>query len=132
LEAHGQNTLVVLRDGRPVRVLYRDLGGVRVSTHRLNVDLEGDLPSEDPQVLRDKLTASAISTVAAELIGALTRGRGADPMRLWGIVAEAIKGTDDAKHILSNPLPLKATTAMRLATDPLEDRWARIDNPMAA
>src|SRR5205085_4916789 len=31
LEAHGQNTLVVLRDGRPVRVLYRDLDGVRVS-----------------------------------------------------------------------------------------------------
>ena len=31
LEAHGQNTLVVLRDGRPVRILYRDLGGVRVS-----------------------------------------------------------------------------------------------------
>jgi staphyloferrin A synthase len=129
LEAHGQNTLVVLRDGRPVRILYRDLGGVRVDTTK--VDLAGDLPSNDPQVLRDKLTASAFSTVAAQLIDALA-GRGADPARLWGIVARAIQGTDDAKHILSDPLPIKATTAMRLAADPLEDRWARIDNPMAA
>ncbi|MFI6071601.1 IucA/IucC family protein [Actinoplanes sp. NPDC051343] len=130
LEAHGQNTLVVLRDGRPVRILYRDLGGVRVSS--TTVDLEGDLPSDDPQVLRDKLTAAAFSTVAAELIDALARTRGADEHRLWGIVAQAIKGTADGRHILGNPLPIKATTAMRLAADPLEDRWARIDNPMAA
>ncbi|MEV6850962.1 IucA/IucC family protein [Actinoplanes sp. NPDC051411] len=131
LEAHGQNTLVVLRDGLPARILYRDLGGVRVDTRRLPVDLEGDLPSDDPRVLRDKLAASAISTVAAELITALTR-RGADPHRLWGIVAQAIGDGDDAGHIRNDPLPIKATTAMRLAADPLDDQWARIDNPMAA
>jgi hypothetical protein len=28
-------------------------------------------------------------------------------------------------------LPVKATTAMRLATDPLTDVWAPIPNPMA-
>ena len=28
------------------------------------------------------------------------------------------------------PLPLKATTAMRLADDPLEDEWVRQPNPM--
>ncbi|WP_459837783.1 IucA/IucC family protein, partial [Catenuloplanes niger] len=31
LEAHGQNTLVALVDGVPTRLLYRDLGGVRIS-----------------------------------------------------------------------------------------------------
>jgi staphyloferrin A synthase len=57
LEAHGQNTLVALRRGRAVRILYRDLGGVRVSPARLRaagVDpprLHGDLPSDDPHVL---------------------------------------------------------------------------------
>jgi hypothetical protein len=134
LEAHGQNTLVVLRGAHPVRILYRDLGGVRVSPHRLGtaVDLVGDLPSDDPQVLRDKLTAAAFSTVAAELIDALARARGADPHRLWGIVAAAVRGYADARSILADPLPVKATTAMRLAADPLADRWARIDNPMAA
>lgn len=125
LEAHGQNTLIVLRGDRPVRVLYRDLGGVRVIAGRR--DLEGDLPTDDPRVLRDKLTASLFSTVAAELIDALAK-RGADPARLWGIVAGSV--TDP--HILREPLPIKATTAMRLAADPLDDTWARIDNPMAA
>src|SRR5262249_54148710 len=35
LEAHGQNTLVVLARGRPVRLVYRDLGGIRLHAGRL-------------------------------------------------------------------------------------------------
>ena len=140
LEAHGQNTLVVLRDHRPVRILYRDLGGVRVSARRLaaaGIDpprLRGDLPSDDPRVLRTKLAAAALGTVAAELIAALTRHHGADPGRLWGIVATTLRetGTKDAPHLLRDPLPVKATTAMRLAADPLDDIWALLDNPLAA
>jgi hypothetical protein len=140
LEAHGQNTLVVLRDHRPVRILYRDLGGVRVSAARLRAagveapPIAGDLPSDDPRVLRTKLAAAAFGTVAAELIAALNRHHGADPQALWGIVAAAIRdtGTADAPHLLRDPLPVKATTAMRLAADPLTDIWALLDNPLAA
>ncbi|WP_239163187.1 IucA/IucC family siderophore biosynthesis protein [Paractinoplanes rishiriensis] len=140
LEAHGQNTLVVLRDGRPTRILYRDFGGVRVLPARLrNAGLEppglrGDLPTDDPAVLRTKLAAAAFGTVAAQLIAALTRHRGADPGRLWGLVAAAVResGTADAPYLLRDPLPVKATTAMRLAADPLDDIWALLDNPMAA
>ncbi len=140
LEAHGQNTLVVLQDGRPVRILYRDLGGVRVSPARLRgvgidpPELRGDLPSDDPAELRTKLAAAAFGTVAAELIAAFTRTRGADPARLWGIVARAVRATgcEDAPHLLKDPLPVKATTAMRLAADPLDDQWALLPNPMAA
>jgi hypothetical protein len=137
LEAHGQNTLLVLRDGRPCRVLYRDLGGVRVSARRLGhraPPLHGDLPSDDPRVLRTKLAAAAFGGVAAELVAALTRRHGTDPDRLWATLARAVRGTGtaDAPHLLRDPLPVKATTAMRLAADPLTDLWARTDNPMAA
>jgi hypothetical protein len=139
LEAHGQNTLVVLRGGRPVRIVYRDLGGVRVSGRRLDragyaaPRLLGDLPSDDPQVLRTKLAAATLGTVAAEIIAGLSR-HGADPQRLWGIVAAALRetGTTDVRHLLRDPLPVKATTAMRLAADPLDDIWAYLDNPLAA
>ncbi|GAB2571793.1 iron transporter [Paractinoplanes abujensis] len=138
LEAHGQNTLVVLRDGRPRRILYRDLGGVRVSPRRLRnacvepPPLRGDLTSDDPGELRTKLAAAAFGTVAAEVVATLTRTRGADPDRLWAIVARAVRatGTEDVPSLLKEPLPVKATTAMRLATDPLHDQWALIDNPM--
>jgi siderophore synthetase component len=139
LEAHGQNTLVVLRAGHPVRVLYRDLGGVRVSARRLRAagveppDLRGDLPSDDPAVLRTKLAAAALGTVAAELITLLAR-RGADPARLWANAAAAVRvaRTPDVGALLRDPLPIKATTAMRLAADPLDDIWASTDNPLAA
>ena len=140
LEAHGQNTLLVLRDGKPARILYRDLGGVRVSAARLRAagveapPIAGDLPTDDPQVLRTKLAAAALGTVAAELVAAFTRHHGADPHALWAIVAAAVRdtGTADAPHLLRDPLPVKATTAMRLAADPLNDIWARLDNPLAA
>ncbi len=127
LEAHGQNTLVVLRGGRPVRTLYRDLGGVRVHT-KLAGDLIGDLPADDPDVLRTKLAAAALGTVARQLITLLERHRGADPARLWAIVAASIGD----RAMKTDPLPIKATTAMRLAADPLDDRWTYLDNPMAA
>ena len=138
LEAHGQNTLVVLDGGRPVRIVYRDLGGVRVSAHRLQragypaIELGGDLPSDDPAVLRTKLAAALFGTVTAETVALLERRRGADPARLWRIIAAQARGTEDGRRLMRDPLPVKATTAMRLADDPLDDVWAHLPNPMAA
>ncbi|MCA2214937.1 IucA/IucC family protein [Jidongwangia harbinensis] len=139
LEAHGQNTLVVLRGGRPVRIVYRDLGGVRVGAARLRAAgvtpprLHGDLPCDDPAALRTKLAAAAVGTVATELVTLLARHHDAEPARLWGVVAAAIRtaGTADAAALLAEPVPVKATTAMRLAADPLVDVWTYLDNPMA-
>jgi siderophore synthetase component len=138
LEAHGQNTLLVLDGTRPVRIVYRDLGGVRVSARRLHAagveapPIEGDLPSDDPEVLRTKLAAAVLGTVTAQLVTVLARA-GADPGRLWTATAAAIRsaGTADAARLIGDPLPVKATTAMRLADDPLTDLWTRLDNPMA-
>ncbi|GAA2483806.1 IucA/IucC family protein [Winogradskya humida] len=139
LEAHGQNTLVVLAGRRPVRIVYRDFGGVRVSPRRLAAagveapPLQGDLPSDDPVVLRTKLAAAVLGTVTGQLVAVLERG-GADPAKLWATTAHAIAaaGTADAAALLTEPLPIKATTAMRLAADPLDDVWAYLENPMGA
>jgi siderophore synthetase component len=139
LEAHGQNTLVVLRHGRAVRVLYRDLGGVRVSAARLRAAgvevpaVRGDVACDDPQVLRTKLAAALIGTVLAEQVVLLGRHHGAEPGRLWGIAAGVLRAvsTADAFALLGGELPVKATTAMRLAADPLRDVWAYGANPMA-
>jgi hypothetical protein len=129
LEAHGQNTLVVLRDGHPARLLYRDFGGVRISPatlRRHGVDpppLLGDLATDDPAALRDKLLAAAVSGTLAEQVAAFSRAYGIMPALLWTRAARP--------ELRDGTLPVKATTAMRLATDPLTDVWAPIPNPMA-
>jgi siderophore synthetase component len=148
LEAHGQNTLLVLRDGRPVRVLYRDMGGVRISPRRLAAagigeppPLLGDLTTDDPDTLRTKLAAALLSTVVAEIVATLSREYALAPASLWRTVAGVIRATyrdlptgarGDEAAMLGPTLPIKAMTAMRLSPQPLEDIWTPIENPMAA
>jgi siderophore synthetase component len=147
LEAHGQNMSVVLHRGRPVRLLYRDLGGVRVSPRRLAAHgwsappLRGDLESDDPRVLRTKLAAALLSTVVGELVAVLAREYDLDPAGLWRIADRALADAyatlpagarPDADALRTGAWPVKATTAMRLADDPLDDRWTWHDNPIGA
>jgi len=138
LEAHGQNTLVALEGRRPVRLLYRDFGGIQVSPRRLAragvqmPPLIGSLPGDDPDALRTKLFAAALSTVLTGLIAVM-----GSRQALWDRVAATARrvfadlpGEQDSAAFFGDTLPLKATTAMRLADDPREDRWAALPNPM--
>jgi siderophore synthetase component len=120
-------------------LLYRDFGGVRVSAARLRQQgiepppLRGDIPHDDPDVLRTKVFASAVSTVLGEVITVLTRSTGMDHDKAWhqvAAVARRVAGPDTAA-IFAPTLPLKATTAMRLADDAIADIWTQVPNPMA-
>jgi staphyloferrin A synthase len=138
LEAHGQNTLVLLGHGRPVRLYYRDVGGVRLSPARLGAaapPLHGDLPTDDPEALRTKLFA-ALAVVLGELAATLESAFGTDPAAVWVPAAQVARhavaaGYRDAAALFGPALPVKATTAMRLAADPLADLWTTVPNPMA-
>ncbi|GAB4057964.1 IucA/IucC family siderophore biosynthesis protein [Catellatospora paridis] len=147
LEAHGQNLLVTLTHGRPTGLSYRDVGGVRLSPARLRrhgVDvpaLHGDLASDDPVQLRAKALGSGIAVALGEPIAVLSREYGIEPQQLWRLVRDRVEqaydslppsAAADARSVLGDPLPLKATTAMRLADDPLDDVWAQLPNPLAA
>ncbi|MGV4987451.1 IucA/IucC family protein [Streptomyces sp. NRAIS4] len=144
LEAHGQNTLVVLRDGRPVRVLYRDLDGVRISPHRLArcgvtlPPLLGTRAGDDVGALHTKLFGGLVSGVLSELVDVLSRTRAADPRALWGAVAEVgrrvyagLPDQEDAAAFFGATMPLKATVAMRLAENPGKAQWTSVPNPLA-
>jgi siderophore synthetase component len=147
LEAHGQNLLVTLIHGRPSGLSYRDIGGLRVSPERLRRHgqdaprLYGDIASDDPKELRGKAFASGIAVALGEPIAVLSREYDVEPPQLWRLVRERVEqvydglpssAAADGHALLNNPLPLKATTAMRLAADPLDDVWAQLDNPLAA
>ncbi|MGW7242957.1 IucA/IucC family protein [Streptomyces sp. NPDC054804] len=144
LEAHGQNTLVVLRNGRPVRVLYRDLDGVRVSPRRLArcgftlPPLLGTRAGDDTDALHTKLFGGLVSGVFSELVDVLTRTRGADPRALWGAVADVgrqvyadLPDHEDVAAFFGDTMPLKATVAMRLSGNPGRAQWTHLPNPLA-
>ena len=146
LEAHGQNTLVVLRDNRFVSLVYRDLGGIRISPHRLArygiqmPPIRGGLVDDEPTVLRSTLFAAMISTVLSELITVVCREYGHAPDDLWSQVAATGRAVyrelprsagADARALFAEALPIKALTAMRLAGDPLAAIWAELPNPMS-
>lgn len=145
LEAHGQNTLVALRDGRPVRVLYRDLDGVRVHPGRLALHgfslprLDGTRAGNDETALRTKLFGGLLSGVFSELVSVLSRTYGADPEQLWAAVAAVGRRVyadlpdagGDREVFFGDTLPLKATIAMRLAEASGVAQWTPVPNPLA-
>ncbi len=147
LEAHGQNLLVTLTHGRPSGLSYRDIGGLRVSPARLArhhqdmPTLYGDVIDDDPKELRRKAFASGVAVALGEPIAVLAREYDLDPRSLWRLVRDRAEqvyaalpnsAASDAHALFNEPLPLKATTAMRLAHDPLIDIWAELDNPLAS
>ncbi|GHH44374.1 iron transporter [Lentzea cavernae] len=119
LEAHEQNLLVGLVNGRPSRVVYRDLADIRVSPR-------AGLPTRlhaSPEALRAKTFATFFSTALTGLVGALDAPDG----DLWDVVAQKIPDTPDRHALLHDPLPAKPLTLMRL--NPETTEWAYLPNP---
>ncbi|MDT7789490.1 MAG: hypothetical protein QOF58_7909 [Pseudonocardiales bacterium] len=119
LEAHEQNLLVGLVNGRPRRVIYRDLADIRVSPRP-------DLPQRlhaDRESLRTKTFATFFATAMTGLINALD----APNQDLWQAVARTIPDTPDRHALLHDPIPAKPLTLMRL--NPETKAWAYLPNP---
>ncbi|MCD0442762.1 hypothetical protein LO763_03870 [Glycomyces sp. A-F 0318] len=135
LEAHGQNTLASFTGDRPTALVYRDFGGIRVPAQDWP-HLIGDLPEPDPRARSTKLLAALFPTTLTALVDALATWTGTDPGQWWAAVADAVRAmalpAPVQAAVLRDPWPVKATTAMRLADDPVADLWAAVDNPLAA
>ncbi|WP_223165379.1 IucA/IucC family C-terminal-domain containing protein [Lentzea indica] len=119
LEAHEQNLLVGLVNGRPRRLIYRDLADIRVSPR-------ADLPARlhaSQEGLRAKTFATFFATALTGLVSALD----APDAELWDVVAKAVPDTPDRQALLHDPLPAKPLTLMRL--DPKTTAWAYLPNP---
>jgi siderophore synthetase component len=119
LEAHEQNLLVGLVNGRPRRVIYRDLADIRVSPR-------AGLPPRlhaNPEALRAKTFATFFATALTGLVGALD----APDAELWDVVAKSVPDTPDRHALLHDPWPAKPLTLMRL--DPETTAWAYLPNP---
>ncbi|MFB9474390.1 IucA/IucC family protein [Nonomuraea salmonea] len=141
LEAHGQNLLVVLDgDGRPYRLVYRDLADVRISPERLarhGIEIppvSARLLTDDPAVLHAKLLGSLAATTFGSLISAVGRGDRAVEGELWHVVATAARDAAgvlpaaDRAALFAERLPAKAHLLTRVRGT--GDHWTSLPNPL--
>ncbi|MFJ6508130.1 IucA/IucC family protein [Streptomyces sp. NPDC091879] len=132
LEAHGQNLLVVLDGaGAPVRLVYRDLADIRVSPARLArhgvavPGLSGRIVTDDETALRRKLFGSLVGGALGATAGSTAALRDA-----LETVAPDLPRTADLPALLSEPLPTKALTLMRLSPGTPGDQWTLLPQPL--
>ncbi|MFR9796762.1 IucA/IucC family protein [Streptomyces sp. MS06] len=131
LEAHGQNLLVVLGpSGTPRRLVYRDLGDIRVSPSRLArhgialPELSLRILTDDVAALRRKLFGSLVG-------GALAAAAGSGPVLRAALaeVAGDLPPGPDLASLRGEPLPVKALTLMRLSPGRRGDLWTALPSP---
>ncbi|MGJ7908664.1 IucA/IucC family protein [Actinopolyspora sp. H202] len=134
VEAHLQNTLVVVRPYRPVRLLLRDFAGVRVHPGRLRAagyevptTRPGVTSTEDTAVLRAKMCHATLQANLAEVVLLLQRSCALSGAVAWRIVREAVSAvaarvgqrggaaiSEDLAALFAPELPQKALATMRL------------------
>jgi siderophore synthetase component len=153
LEPHGQNAVLVLRNGLPTRLLYRDFGSVRVSPARLTRSgirppgLTGSLRTDDEDQLRAALFFPLLDTNLGQLVATLARVGQTEPDRLWRLVARCCRsayatltadpaiaaqaGRDEAA-LFGPTLPAKSMLRVHLSGDPHTPQWVAVPNPLAA
>lgn len=153
LEAHLQNCVLVFRDGWPVRMLVRDMGGVRILPSRLERHgvavrlLPGSATlALDDDDLRHKVGYAFLQNHWGELIACLVRNYDVAERDCWQPLAEACKAEfrrladdpfttadarADAADFFRSHLALKALTTMRLLGDVTKYSFSEVANPLA-
>lgn len=149
LEAHLQNCVMVFDGGRPVRMLYRDFGGVRVAPARLEpLGLDTHFHpnsatlAEDPRELRNKLFYPLLINHLGQLAQALTR-RGYGPETTWwNELARQVENwtldlmnspwaPGDLAALRGPTLDYKRMTYMRLEEMVVDYSYTKVPNPLA-
>jgi siderophore synthetase component len=152
LEGHLQNSVPVFDGGALVRVLVRDLGGVRVLRERLiprGLDMEFSPGSAtvttEVRELRNKILYPLFQNHLGELIATLVRAIGLEERLLWEPVAREVRriygelasdpaiaaqAREDEAAIFAPAIDLKAMTAMRLCGEVTRYTFAEVESPL--
>ncbi|MGH3803818.1 MAG: IucA/IucC family protein, partial [Pseudonocardiaceae bacterium] len=153
MEAHGENTLLAIRRGRPVRYVIRDLGAIRIHPGRLagqglHVEPLPGSPviTNDTDELRNKLYHAQFVNDARRLVACLARLSGSPSENFWRHFRDTTRATfaalarqrplstaarTDAEALLTRPWPAKALLSMWLGETPNEYTYLPIANPLA-
>ncbi|WLD92624.1 IucA/IucC family siderophore biosynthesis protein [Alkalihalobacillus sp. AL-G] len=152
LEAHLQNAIPVFQQGRPVRFLLRDNGGIRIKRDRLDqmtgaetIDNSTNLLTDSTKDLFTMFSHALFHNHVGEMIVHVSKELGIAERKVWRSVKEVIYSTiDDLKkdedcrvqaeeleRELSSPFTsLKALVKMRLSEQVSENAYVSVPNPM--
>jgi siderophore synthetase component len=151
LEGHLQNVVPVFRQGRPVRMLFRDWGGTRLYVERLGRQgLEPNLRpgsvtvARNVEEMRNKVFYTVFQNHVAEIILQASKHMGVTEQELWRKIYEVSDGVferlvSDPEHadaalrdreaLFEAKVGHKALTRMRLSTAG-GDRYVSVPNPL--
>lgn len=151
LEGHLQNSVPVFKQGRPVRMLFRDWGGVRIYTQRL--EQQGLVARLDPgsitiagnvEEMRNKVFYTVFQNHLSEIVFQACKHLAIREQELWkeiyhiseGVFERLMSDPEQAKNVAADRKALygpemshKALTKMRL--DEREgDCYVAVPNPL--
>ncbi|WP_270180851.1 IucA/IucC family protein [Alkalihalobacillus sp. CinArs1] len=146
LEAHLQNTVCVFKDGVPERVIFRDNGGIRILTERLEtfvalgaLDNSTNLLTTKPEELHDIFFHAIIHNHIGEMNVALSRRLDLDEQSLWNPVRKVVRDVyeslkSDTEHdyelLKATRSRMKALVKMRLTNKYTENMYVDVVNPL--
>ncbi|AMX84631.1 hypothetical protein GS3922_13795 [Geobacillus subterraneus] len=153
LEGHLQNTVPVFRQGKPVKLLFRDWGGIRLYRPRLTrqgleIDVRPDsiTVTDDLREVQNKVFYTVFQNQLGEIIRHISRRWGIAEEQGWACVrrqcdavfAELAKdpsltfAVDEDRQALYRPLvDHKALTKMRLQPEAKTYCFVSVPNPLA-
>jgi siderophore synthetase component len=151
LEAHLQNIVPVFKNGRPIRMLFRDWGGARIYLPRLQKS--GIVPSFYPgslivtdsiKEMHNKVFYTTVQNHLGEIIYLLCQGTKVSEQRLWSIAkhvcntifakleqeyGEEVKA--DRAAFYAEQTDYKALLTMRLREGTKGYSYVQVENPLA-
>lgn len=158
LEAHQQNTLVVWNRRLPVRLIVRDLGGIRIHHPSLvTAGLAQDFPSDSYittdalTVARDKLRYACIYSNLGEMAFQIERHLGWPEQEAWRVIGKTLacvfeqyraaispnRMQEEYDAFFQQPWPMKGLMRARLQVpttsmaDPQGNRYLPTANPIS-
>lgn len=146
MEAHLQNTVVILKDRRPVRIDIRDCGGVRILPERLNrhfeeapIDPSTNLLTDKEEDLTDIYSHALFHNHLGEIIMILARRHALPEAGMWAAVrrvledslrsSETARAARDEERLTTRPARMKSLVRMRLSGQFTDYEFVDTPNP---
>ena len=152
LEAHQQNTLIMIQNNRPVGVVIRDLGGIKVCYHELYQETKKPVLHPESTITCSELNSLSQTFIHGNLLSNLTpwitslnAAYGYPVNQLWLQVRTLLKGLLEHyraeihptaylwhyQQLLNKPWQHKSLLTMRLNQDQDEPNYFSLHNPLS-